>query len=126
MKMSKPDMIWNRAAENNTPRAAAGDRALTDMLQIHGLIMNGGVLNAIEITEEAELGRALAGYEFFGLVAIRSLLDQARILVQSGSKLGPHEARLDHEYMKLIPNDSYLSAAFERRLAAAPDDFSSL
>ena len=126
MELSRADKIWNRATENNNPHAAAGDRALTDMLHVHGLIMNGGVLNAVEITDEAELASALAGYEFFGIVAVRGLVQRARNLIKGGSKLGPYEAELDREYMSIIPSDSYLSAAFEQHLSAAPDDFSPL
>ena len=49
-KMNKATQIWNRAlADYGLAGPALGDRALAAMLLAHGLVMNGGVLHAVEI-----------------------------------------------------------------------------
>jgi hypothetical protein len=59
--MTQADMIWNRACGEDSLRALPGDRALADLLNAHGLAMNGGVLHAIECMSAEELSEAEAG-----------------------------------------------------------------
>lgn len=65
--LTKADMIWNRACGENPLRALPGDRALTDLLYAHGLVMSGGVLHAKECMTNEELTDAEVGYRYFGL-----------------------------------------------------------
>jgi hypothetical protein len=68
MKLSRQDLIWNRATlKSGGSVRCAGDTALAALLLAHGLIMNGGVEHALECMSQSELLAALAGYRYFGL-----------------------------------------------------------
>ena len=60
-------MIWNRACGQDRLRSLPGDRAFADLLLAHGLVVNGGVLHAVECLTAAELSDAESGYQFYGL-----------------------------------------------------------
>jgi hypothetical protein len=120
------DMIWNRACGEDPLRAFPGDRALADLLCAHGLVMNGGVLHAIECMTADELSDAEAGYRFFGLDGVASLLSRARPIFEAGDDLGSHEQQLDGEYAHMIPSDSLLVDRFKARLKSSLSDFAPL
>jgi hypothetical protein len=120
------DMIWNRACSEDRLRALPGDRALADLLRAHGLTMNGGVLHAVECLSAEELTDAQAGYRYFGLAEIASLVARARKLFETGDDLERHERQLDGHYADLIPSDSSLVECFEKQLQANPSDFAPL
>jgi hypothetical protein len=124
--LTRADLIWNRACGEDPLRTSPGDRALADLLRAHGLVMNGGVLHTVECLTPDELSRAQAGYFFYGLEAVASLLTRARRIFEAGDDLGSHEAQLDGEYSKLIPSDSSLVERFEKHLDSAPSDFAPL
>lgn len=119
------DRIWNRAAlHQNEGALEIGDRALMALLRAHGLIMNGGVLNSVEVMTREEFDRALWGYRFFRLSEITELLTRAIALVRGeGAEIGPHEQWFDAEYERIIPQDSFLFAIFEKHLQDKPADF---
>jgi hypothetical protein len=96
------------------------------LLQAHGYIMNGGVLHAVELLSLSELGNAAAGYAYFGLVAVVSLLARATAMLKAESDPGEQERQLDTEYLGIIPSDSALMERFEQRLKLAPNDFAPL
>lgn len=78
-ELTDADRIWNRATlekGGSTPRV--GDSALAVLLQVHGVIMNGGVLHAIEVFSDEELDRARDGFRFFGLDEVSTLINEAR------------------------------------------------
>jgi len=125
-QLTQADMIWNRACGEDPVRSLPGDRALADMLKAHNLIMNGGVLHAIECLTASELSDAEAGYTYFGLEAITSLLSHARAIFEVGNDLDADEHRLDTQYADLIPSDSSLVKCFEKRLNLIPFEFESL
>jgi hypothetical protein len=128
MALSKADRIWNRAAlQFETPlppEARRGDRALAAALVADSQIRCDGVLQALgEVLTEPELQAALDGYRYFGLQAAADLLDEARVTVVRG--LAVDEA----ERLEPVLDAAYEEAAagfvqaFERRLAASPDEF---
>ena len=78
----------------------------------HGLVMNGGVLHAVESLKPAELDRAISGYERLGLGQAAGLLSSARKLADSEKDAA--EARLDREYAAAVPDDAFLEATIER------------
>jgi len=122
-------VIWNRAAGGATAGSLKdGDRSLAALLQAHGLIMNGGVLNAVEVMQQEEFRSAVAGYDYFELHGVSHLLRQARALVQRGEEeeIESHEAMFDADYRAIIPDDSALFRLFEERLRARPSDFASV
>jgi hypothetical protein len=60
-ELTDADKIWNRACGADPLRTLPGDRALTDLLHPHGLVMNGGVLHAAECMSADELSDAESG-----------------------------------------------------------------
>ncbi len=125
-QLTQAYMNWNRACGEDPLRSLPGDRALADMLYAHGLIMNGGVLHAIECLTASELSDAKAGYSYFGLEAVTSVLSRARAHFENDSDLGEHESQLDSQYIDLIRSDSVLVERFEQRLKLKPVEFASL
>jgi hypothetical protein len=145
--MDRAESIWNRSLTDyhgEIPRA--GDHALAAVLLVHGLIMNGGVLNAVEIIEEERLAAAKLGYEYFGCGGVADLLTRAKealskkpaapeeleryavgdvevILMLEDTELDELEPKLDLEYASYIPDDSWLFERFKQRLADSPGDF---
>jgi hypothetical protein len=148
--MSKATQVWNRAcADNGLANPTAGDHALAAMLLAHGLVMNGGVLDAVEIMDERQLAAAIAGYRFFGFDQVADLLSQTKeflkagtadpnelerftingvevVLLEEDNHLGDLEPQLDLDYHGHIPDDSSLFKRFERHLATNPGDFACL
>jgi len=125
-ELTRSDMIWNRACDPNHLRTLPGDRALADMLRAHGLAMNGGVLHAVECLTTSQLSDAEAGYRFYGLGDIATLLSRARTIFEIGEDLGNHEKQLDKQYAEMVSSDDALVERFERHLASNPSDFASL
>ena len=123
---TQADMIWNRACGEDPLRALPGDRALADLLRAHGLAMNGGVLHAVECLTGGELSDAEAGFRFYGLDGVASLLARARGVFETADDLGSHEQQLDGEYAQMIPSDGSLVERFEKRLRSNPSDFAPL
>ena len=125
-----------------------GDHALAAMLLAHGHVMNGGVLHAVELMDEAQLAAAKAGYRFFGVELVSDLFCARRtpwmrnccprelerravgdievVVLEEDDHLGDLEPQLDSEYSHYIPDDSALFERFERHVAANPGDFASL
>jgi hypothetical protein len=127
LRMEKADLIWNRATmENGGKNPCCGDIALSSLLHAHGLIMNGGVLNAVELLTADELSAAQDGFRFFGLDAAAELLLRSCRLVTAGGDLSADEPKLDAEYAQHIPDDSALYQVFGQRLRSCPNDFSPL
>ncbi len=124
-EMTPADLVWNRAAmEDGGESPALGDVALASLLYAHGLVMNGGVLHAVELLTSDELSDARDGYRFFGLSEVASLLANAKTLFDADDGLDKHESRLDREYWKSVPDDSSLVKRFEVRFTSSPSDFS--
>jgi hypothetical protein len=125
-ELTRADMIWNRACGEDALRSLLGDRALTDLLRAHGLIMNGGVLHAVECLTASELSDAESGYRFYGLDAAASLLSRARTILESGDNLAFHERQLDQQYADIIPADNALVERFESHLESNPSEYAPL
>ena len=125
-EVTESDMIWNRACGADSLRALPGDRGLADLLYAHGLVMNGGVLHAVECLTVEELADAEAGYRLIELEGIASLLSGAKRIFEVGDDLANHERQLDEEYTRIIPSDSALVERFEQRVKSNPSDFAPL
>src|SRR5260370_407399 len=119
-ELTEADMIWNRACGEDPPRSLRGDRALADLLRAHGLVMNGGVLHAVECLTAAELCSAEAGYRFYGLDGVASFVSRARTIFETGDGLAIHEQKLDRQSAAMIPSDSSLAERFKERLKSNP------
>jgi hypothetical protein len=125
------DEIWNRALDYDSedPRAE-GDRALYDLLMLHNVAQNGGLLHGIQVLEPSELTAAVAGYRWFGLDALADVIESvaaeaSQIDFDSPSMLPAQEGleeRADSAYFGEQGSD-LIDAAFTARLAERPDAF---
>jgi len=139
--------IWNRASDGmGVGQLGKGDRALGALLLAHGLIMNGGVFDAVTIMTQDDFTKtisrfkfsreaigeyhffdeALAGYGFFGLGAISELLVRAKDLLNTEEDIGSLEAFFDSEYQRILPNDISLFSIYEKCLVDTPHEFAAL
>jgi hypothetical protein len=130
------ERIWNRACEATDADAElrAGDRALAGALLAHNIVMNGGVLHALQGMSPSERRDAAAGYRFFALTALAELfelqvpeddLDDADDDGEDGaeSELDRLEAELNQKYWATAADDQALWRAFEKKLAHEPGLF---
>ena len=120
-------LIWNRTGLTDPPlRTRAGDRALTDMLRVHGSVMNSGIVQAVECLNDLEFADTQAGYRYFGFDDVASLLSATRAMLAAGDDPRPHERRLDHEYVALIRSDQTLFERFEKSWKSNPSEYEPL
>lgn len=122
-QLNEETMIWNRACDEDALQTLPGDRALRDMLRVHGLVMNGGVLHAVECLATDQLSDGANGYRFYGFEEVASLLSGARQLFETGNDLELHEKQLNDQYEVLIPSDSSIVERFEVHLHSNPTDY---
>lgn len=101
-------------------KARVGDRALADLLLAHGMVMNGGVGHALQALSSDELAAAAAGYRFFGLDAVASLLEYS--VTATEDEVDQADAR----YGAHIQSDQTLVDRFEALYSASPQDFASI
>jgi hypothetical protein len=123
MELSRAELIWNRSLETAIPYSLPGDKALHALLFAHSLIMNGGVLHAVEVLDESEIAEAQSGYNYFHLVTVAELLGCARKLFLEAQNLEEWEVKLDKQYFEYIPDDHFLFKSFELQLASNPSHF---
>jgi Domain of unknown function (DUF4375) len=135
---AEADAVWNRAT-TTAELTAPGDRALQALLLVHGQIMNGGLLSALDYIEPEAFERAEVGFAYFGLDNVTELLRRAYAVAFPD---GPVETELredytidlpdsvhaelealDRRYSELIPRDQTLADAFERRFVERSGDF---
>lgn len=120
MELSVTATVWNRAAlESGGKAPLEGDRALAALLAVHGMVMNGGFDHALEVLDADEWAAGIAGFHYFGLTEVASVLEAA-----TSAELGLE--MLNSKYGALIPEDGKLVAAFEKKYLTSPDVFASL
>lgn len=128
--------IWNRACEaSDAGELRAGDRALAAALLAHGIVMNGGVLHALQGMSPSERREAAAGYRFLALAPLAELFemqvpeddvddeaddDEDEDFESEQDRL---EAELNQKYWATAPDDEALWRAFEKKLAHEPGLF---
>ncbi len=121
------DLIWNRAALDGGGIAPQrGDQALADVLVAHGLIMNGGVLHALELLDPNQVQRAASGMEYFGLAQASCVLLET---LETLNRLGGSEkleAEANARYWAVLADDTTLAERFEQVFVKHPGDFASL
>lgn len=121
MKLSRQNLIWNRATlESDGLARCAGDTALAGLLLAHGLIMNGGVEHALECMSQSQLLAALGGYRYFGLERAAHALEMA------AQTSGADSNDLDEPYWRAVPDDAAIVAAFTAKLLSNPAAFAPL
>jgi hypothetical protein len=113
--------------ENGGVEALRGDRALTAVVFVHGLVMERGVLGVAELLTSGQLDASCAGYRFFGLRKIGALFLRAGVLLNCVLPDRGNEGRqLNDEYMRLVPSIGVLHDAFETMLDDHPELFAPL
>lgn len=131
------ERIWNRACDATDADAElrAGDRALAAALLAHGIVMNGGVLHALQGMSPSERREAAAGYRFFALPTLAELFemqvpedldDEDDDDDDSESELDRLEAALNQKYWATAADDQAVWRAFEKKLAQEPGLFAPL
>jgi hypothetical protein len=68
--------VWNRAT-TDASLTLPGDRALQDALLVHGQIMNGGLLSALDYIDYDEIERGAVGLEYLGVESAAAALKSA-------------------------------------------------
>lgn len=89
-----------------------GDRALSALLLVHGLVMNGGVFHAVEAVTEAELRASCAAFKYFGFAEVADLLEAAA----SEAETDESEERLNDKYGRLV-DDTAIGQRFRETLS---------
>jgi hypothetical protein len=93
------------------------------MLRAHGLVMNGGVLHAVECLSSDDRRDAEAAYRFYGFDDIASLLSRATAVFEARQRLEFHESELNRAYWKSVPDDGVLFERFQRHFAQSPTEY---
>ncbi len=96
-----------------------GDRHLSALLLVDGMVQNGGPNHAADSCERAELAAAAC---YFGIDDLAALMEE---LPAAASDHNDEDAedRLSEAYYLLTQDGDRLDAAFEARYAATPQDF---
>lgn len=97
------DQIWNRAVEFDSPAEATapGDAALHRILVFHGTVQNGGLLNAVEISNDDDsypTDDVVEAYRFFGLEATAGAIEHAA--TEQAELAADEEGDVDDETME--------------------------
>ncbi len=120
----RAEIVWNRAAlERGGSDPREGDVALSATILAHSLIMDGGVLHALDVLSDEEFVGAAAGYASFGFADVAALLVRAQKAATSGELPEEADATFDAEYAGCIPDDGRLFAAFETDFDRRPDRY---
>ncbi|MDP9280931.1 MAG: hypothetical protein M3P38_02405 [Chloroflexota bacterium] len=117
-ELTAADRVWNRATEQKR-QGKPGDAALSVLIGAHGLVMNGGVLNCVEILSDEELQEALAGYQYFRVEVARVF---QRAKAATDEEKDDLESTLDEEYEQ-IAGDELLMAVFKAHHAEHPEAY---
>jgi hypothetical protein len=130
-ELTEADHIWNRACLDDVSALRAGDRALAAMILFHGLVMNGGVLHALECMEPEpqKFEAAMSGYRLFGFDHVADFLTVARsiaVVTLTDDDFDSLEAKLYGRYRGQVPDDSTLAERFEAYHREHPHEFAPL
>ncbi len=121
--------VWNRAAmKAGGAELGPGDVALADVLRVHSLAMNGGLLQALEMCSAEEVEAAVKGYEYLGMddaaAAVLWLAGGlAGVVADDYDKLGVLEVGADERYAAAVPTDATIVEAFEAHFAVNPGEY---
>lgn len=127
------DSVWNRALDLASPEEAThpGDAALLTVLTFHGLVTNGGLLNAVELHMNDDvypIDAVVEAYRRLGLEDAAAAIDNAELEQRDlvvgddldDDALDDAAERIDATYTL---EDDDLQTALEVALTNDPDDF---
>lgn len=112
--------IWDRACAG--AGAGVGDRHLSALLLVDGMVQNGGPNHAADGCEPAQLAAAAAAARYFGLDDLADVIEELPAAA-SGYVEEDVEDRLTRAYHDVFQDYGPLSAALAARCAATPEDF---
>ncbi|MBW6437519.1 hypothetical protein KZ829_27675 [Actinoplanes hulinensis] len=112
--------VWNRACEYEG--TGVGDRHLSALLLVDGMVQNGGPNHAADSCEPGQITAAAAAARYFAMDDLATLIAE---LPTAAGDSGDEDAedRLSAAYHRLMPDGERLDAAFAARYGAAPEDF---
>jgi hypothetical protein len=112
--------VWNRACGSGG--TGVGDRHLSALLLVDGMVQNGGPNHAADSCEPAQLAAAAAAARYFGMEDLAALIAE---LPSAGSGYDDEdvEDRLSEAYLRLTEDGERFDAVLQARHAAAPEDF---
>jgi hypothetical protein len=113
---------WNRACSTSGLLPLEGDLALSELLRLHGRIMNGGVQHGIEGFDSQDWPFALEAYRLFGLDDVADFLIDAKIRIQAAEDAGALEDGLNTHYYSSVGGDRIFDA-FAAVLRSHPELF---
>lgn len=125
------DYIWDRAlgfGDGGAVGTGPGDTALAAVLLAHGMVMNGGVLHAVEGLEPDELDAAIGGYRRLGAEATAQLLEEVRAQIDDGAlnddaRAEAHEGESNRSYEEAIADDAALQQLVQSDVDRNPGDY---
>ena len=122
--MTDADRVWNRAAmEGGGDSPRAGDRALSALLLVHGMVMNGGVHHALESVDPTELAAGADGYAFFGMHDVAAFFRGAAEDPDLSELTDDTEAAANRRYEEMVPDDDHLTARFHEVFRERAEEF---
>lgn len=126
---AQADRVWHRALGLEPASRLPGDVAAYAVLEFHGMVMNGGVLHAVEGRGEEYVSSAEDAYRWLGLAGVADLIGEVRRTLADRRSTTPAtidelEVESDTRYDSLVPEDSDLEAALGRRIVDSPESFS--
>jgi hypothetical protein len=123
--LTMQEQIWNRACGNGAPAPGPGDTALAAVLTFHGMVMNVGVLDAIQSLTAAELAAARAGYRYFDFANVAGVIGAGQQAIAQELDLALLAATLDEAYGAIV-EDGALMRAFAAHHAQAPSAYAAV
>lgn len=114
--------IWQRACGAGPAAPRAGDTALMALLTFHGLVMNAGVLYAIDCLSPHELDAARQGYRYFGFANVAGVIGAGQAAKAQGLDADLLADTLEDAYAAIIA-DEVVMQAFEAHYARQPADY---
>ena len=118
--MADVEQVWNRACSTH-PGTGPGDRHLRALLDVHGMLMNGGVDHAVDVNTVEQFAQAADACEYLSLPEVAALLRR----MPDYDRTDEAEAELNSAYGSRA-DDEVLCAALKRRWEQAPGDFAPL
>jgi hypothetical protein len=119
----KATRIWNRACSSDAAPMLAADWALSEMLRLHGYIMNGGVLHGIEAMDPEDWKFMIEAYRLFGLSDVADFLVDTERSFRTEDDLGALETRANARCGDLVPGDKRLFDALCTYFRSHPEKF---
>jgi hypothetical protein len=112
--------VWNRAC--SSAGAGVGDRHLSALLLVDGMVQNGGPNHAADSCEPAQLAAAAAAAGYFGMADLAAVIAELPAAASDHNDEGA-EDRLSEAYYRIMPDGKRLDLALRARYAATPEDF---